>query len=42
MGKSCVRFKKMNDVPYQLIKELCKKITVDDWVSLYEKNVKNR
>ncbi len=42
MGKSCVRFKKMNDIPYQLIEELCKKISVDDWVSLYEKNVKNR
>jgi uncharacterized protein YdhG (YjbR/CyaY superfamily) len=42
MGKSCVRFKKINDVPYDLIKELCFKITVDDWISLYEKNVKNR
>jgi uncharacterized protein YdhG (YjbR/CyaY superfamily) len=42
MGKSCVRFKKINDVPYDLIKELCSKITVDDWISLYEKNVKNR
>lgn len=41
MGKSCVRFKKMNDVPYQLIEALCKKISVDDWVSLYEKKVKN-
>ncbi len=38
MGKSCVRFKKMNDIPYQLIGELMKKISVKDWISLYEKN----
>jgi len=42
MGKSCIRFKKMETIPYQLIEELCEKMTVDDWVSLYEKNVKNR
>ena len=40
MGKSCVRFKKMDDIPYELIGELCQKITVKDWVDLYEKNVK--
>jgi len=38
MGKSCVRFKKMKDIPYDLIAELCKKMTVEDWVALYEKN----
>lgn len=42
MGKSCIRFKKMDDIPYQLIKELCSKMTVDDWVNLYEKNVKKK
>ncbi|MEX0272887.1 MAG: DUF1801 domain-containing protein [Flavobacteriaceae bacterium] len=40
MGKSCIRFKNMNDVPYELIGELCTKMTVEDWVSLYEKNVR--
>ncbi|MBC29588.1 MAG: hypothetical protein CMH48_01975 [Muricauda sp.] len=40
MGKSCVRFKKMDDIPYGLIAQLCQKITVKDWVALYEKNVK--
>lgn len=40
MGKSCVRFKKMEDIPYDLIKELCAKMTVEDWIALYEKNVK--
>ena len=28
MGKSCIRFKRMNDIPYDLIAELCKKVTV--------------
>ena len=40
MGKSCVRFKKMDDIPYDLIAELVGKITVDEWIALYEKNVK--
>jgi len=40
MGKSCVRFKKMETIPYELIGELCTKMSVKDWVSLYEKNIK--
>lgn len=40
MGKSCVRFKKVDHIPYELIAELMKKMTVDDWVSLYEKELK--
>lgn len=36
MGKSCIRFKKMEDIPYQLIGELASKMTVKDWVSMYE------
>lgn len=38
MGKSCIRFKKMNDIPYKLIGELMKKISVKQWIELYEKN----
>ncbi len=40
MGKSCVRFKKMEDIPYDLIAELTQKMTPDDWIRLYEKNIK--
>lgn len=40
MGKSCIRFKKMEDIPYDLIAELAKKMTVQDWISCYEKNYK--
>lgn len=36
MGKSCVRFKKPENIPYELIAELCKKMTVDDWIKTYE------
>lgn len=36
MGKSCIRFKKMEDIPYQLIGELVSKMTVEDWVNCYE------
>ncbi|MFZ1530048.1 MAG: DUF1801 domain-containing protein [Ferruginibacter sp.] len=36
MGKSCMRFKKPEDIPYKLIGQLMKKISVKDWVKLYE------
>lgn len=40
MGKSCIRFKKLETIPYDLIAELCQKMTAEQWISLYEKNVK--
>jgi hypothetical protein len=40
MGKSCIRFKYLDDIPYKLIAELCEKITPDDWISVYENNIK--
>lgn len=40
MGKSCVRFKKLDDIPYPLLGELFEKITPEQWIELYEKNVK--
>lgn len=42
MGKSCVRFKKMDDIPYDLIGKLISKMTLDEWIKLYEKNVKTK
>ncbi len=36
MGKSCIRFKKTNDIPYDLIGELATKMTVDDWINCYK------
>ncbi|MEM6379078.1 MAG: DUF1801 domain-containing protein [Bacteroidota bacterium] len=40
MGKSCIRFKKMDDIPYELIGELVTKISLADWVETYEANIK--
>ncbi len=40
MGKSCIRFKSISEIPYDLIGELISKVTVDDWIATYEKNVK--
>lgn len=40
MGKSCIRLKYMDDIPYGLIGELATKMTADEWITLYEKNVK--
>lgn len=40
MGKSCVRFKKMDDIPYELIGQLVRKMTSEQWVELYEANIK--
>jgi uncharacterized protein YdhG (YjbR/CyaY superfamily) len=36
MGKSCIRFKKLNDIPYQLIEELVGKMSVKEWIDTYE------
>jgi hypothetical protein len=40
MGKSCIRFKKIDDIPYKLIGELMKKITVKEWINIYETSIK--
>lgn len=40
MGKSCIRFKKVEEIPFELIGELCKKVSVEQWIALYEKNFK--
>ncbi|MES2557577.1 MAG: DUF1801 domain-containing protein [Bacteroidota bacterium] len=37
MGKSCIRFKKMNDIPLELIGELVSKVTPELWIEWYEK-----
>jgi hypothetical protein len=40
MGKSCIRFKKAEDVPLELIGELATKMTPRQWIDVYEKNLK--
>jgi hypothetical protein len=40
MGKSCIRFKKPEHIPYDLTGELVKKVSVKDWIDTYESHVK--
>ncbi len=40
MGKSCIRFKNPEKIPYKLIGELASKITPDEWITMYEKALK--
>lgn len=42
MGKSCVRFKKMEDIPYKLIEELAGKMTPQEWIAIYEAALKKK
>lgn len=37
IGKSCMRYKKAEDIPLQLLGELASKITPDEWIASYEK-----
>jgi hypothetical protein len=37
MGKSCIRFKNIDKIPFALIGELTSKTTVEQWINLYEK-----
>jgi uncharacterized protein YdhG (YjbR/CyaY superfamily) len=40
MGKSCIRFKKPDQIPFELIGELASKITVKEWIDNYETALK--
>ncbi len=42
MGKSCIRFKKFDEIPYKLIGELMKKISVREWIEKYETEFKSK
>ena len=42
MGKSCIRFKKPEELPYRLIGELCKKMSPERWIEIYESNIKRK
>ncbi len=40
MGKSCIRYKQPDDIPFDLIGQLVSKITPDEWIAIYEKAFK--
>lgn len=36
MGKSCIRFKRVDDIPLKLLGELASKVTPAQWIEIYE------
>lgn len=40
MGKSCIRFKHLNDIPLNLIAELAQNMSVEKYLQVYERNYK--
>ncbi|MBL85657.1 MAG: hypothetical protein CMO82_03240 [Winogradskyella sp.] len=42
MGKSCIRFKKMDEIPFELIGELTKKMSSEEWINIYESALKKK
>lgn len=42
MGKGCVRFKKPDQIPFKLVGELASKMSVEEWIGVYEKGLKKK
>lgn len=40
MGKSCIRFKKPEEIPFELIGQLAGRMSAGDWIALYEEVLK--
>ena len=40
MGKSCIRFSKTQEIPYQLFGDLASKLKPLDWIAIYESQTK--
>jgi hypothetical protein len=41
MGKSCMRFKKVEKIPFDILELILSKISVDDYITFYEDNTTN-
>ncbi|TYB76042.1 DUF1801 domain-containing protein [Bizionia saleffrena] len=42
MGKSCIRFKNIEAIPFDLIGELAAKMSTKEWITIYETAIKNK
>ncbi len=40
MGKSCIRYKKAEDIPWVLIEQLAGRLSPADWIARYESQLK--
>ena len=41
MGKSCIRFKRIDDIPFDLLAKLIRKMKVQDWIDLYKQSFRH-
>jgi uncharacterized protein YdhG (YjbR/CyaY superfamily) len=42
MGKSCIRFRNPKKIPYDLLEELMKKVSVEEYIDLYERSLSRK
>ncbi|WP_299333442.1 DUF1801 domain-containing protein [uncultured Psychroserpens sp.] len=42
MGKSCIRFKNLDEFPFELIGELTRKMTSEEYIGIYENAIKKK
>ena len=42
MGKGCIRFKNIDQIPYKLIGELVSKINTEEWIRIYESQIRKK
>jgi uncharacterized protein YdhG (YjbR/CyaY superfamily) len=42
IGKSCIRFKKLEQIPYELLGKLVSKMSVEEYIAYYEQNFKKK
>lgn len=39
MGKCCIRFKRLDAIPYDLVASLSARVTLDEWLTYYQKHI---
>jgi hypothetical protein len=42
IGKSCIRFKKWDQIPYELMGQLMQKMTAEEWIATYDRLYKKK
>jgi hypothetical protein len=42
IGKSCIRFKKWDQIPFELMGQLMQKMTAEEWIATYERLYKKK
>jgi hypothetical protein len=42
MGKSCIRFNKWDQIPFELMGQLMQKMSTEEWIQMYERLYKKK